>query len=63
MPKTKSNSGARKRFKRTSSGNIVYKHVGMQHNLRKRTKKQKRRLNRPVLVSKADKPRMLALLS
>lgn len=63
MPKTKTNSGASKRFKMTGRKKLVCKHVGMRHNLRKKTVKQKRKLGNLMEVSRADRPRMLQLLS
>ena len=63
MPKTKTNSGAKKRFKMTGKNKLMCKHVGMRHNLGKKTVKQKRKLGNFMEVSKADKPRMLQLLS
>ncbi len=63
MPKTKTNSSAKKRFKRTGSGALLCKPSFMRHNLRKRKKKVKRQDRKLVLVSKADMPRILRLLS
>ena len=63
MPKTKTNSAAKKRFKRTGNGALVCGHIGMRHNLRKKTNKQKRKLGHAMLVSKADTPNILKLLS
>ena len=62
MPKTKTKSAAKKRFKITGSGKLLVRHVGMRHNLGKMTIKQKRRLGKKMVVSAADRPRMLRLL-
>lgn len=54
MPKLKSKSGAKKRFKKTASLNIKRKHAFKNHILTKKSKKQKRRLSHFSLISKAD---------
>ncbi|MGL4323320.1 MAG: 50S ribosomal protein L35 [Beijerinckiaceae bacterium] len=40
MPKMKTKSGAKKRFKVTGSGKVVYAKSGKRHGMIKRTKKQ-----------------------
>ncbi|HUH35026.1 MAG TPA: 50S ribosomal protein L35 [Moheibacter sp.] len=54
MPKQKTKSGAKKRFKLTGSGKIKRKHAFKSHILTKKTTKQKRRLTHTNLVDKAD---------
>lgn len=54
MPKMKTNSSAKKRFKLTASGKIKRKHAFMRHILTKKNKDQKRRLGHSTLVSSAD---------
>jgi large subunit ribosomal protein L35 len=54
MPKVKTNSGAKKRFKLTGSGKIKRKHAFKSHILTKKETKQKRNLTNMTLVSKAD---------
>ena len=54
MPKMKTNSSAKKRFKLTASGKIKRKHAFKRHILTKKTTKQKRSLTHAGLVSKAD---------
>ena len=54
MPKIKTNSGAKKRFKLTGTGKIKRKHAFKSHILTKKSKKRKRRLTKTGLVSKAD---------
>ena len=44
MPKVKTNSGAKKRFRLTGTGKIKRKHAFHSHILTKKTKKQKRNL-------------------
>ena len=44
MPKMKTNSGAKKRFKLTGTGKIKRKHAYKSHILTKKSKKRKRNL-------------------
>lgn len=62
MPKMKTNSGAKKRFKLTGSGRIKRKHAFKSHILTKKTKKQKRNLTYFTLVHKADENNVKRLL-
>ncbi len=62
MPKVKTNSGAKKRFKLTGSGKIKRKHAFKSHILTKKSTKQKRNLTHSTLVSKADEPNIKDLL-
>ncbi|MEE2954113.1 MAG: 50S ribosomal protein L35 [Bacteroidota bacterium] len=55
MPKMKTKSGAKKRFKKTGSGKIKRKHAFKSHILTKKETKQKRNLTKSGLVHKADK--------
>ncbi len=54
MPKMKTKSSAKKRFKITGTGKIKRKHAFKSHILTKKTKKQKRNLTVSGLVHKAD---------
>lgn len=54
MPKLKTKSGAKKRFKLTATGKIKRKHAYKSHILTKKGTKQKRRLTHMGLVDKAD---------
>ena len=54
MPKMKTKSSAKKRFKLTGSGKIKRKHAFKSHILTKKSKKRKLRLTQSTLVSKAD---------
>jgi large subunit ribosomal protein L35 len=62
MPKMKTHSSAKKRFKLTGSGKVKRFQAGAAHLLRKKSKKAKTRLNGSTLVSKADEPRIKNLL-
>ncbi len=63
MPKVKTKSGAKKRFKLTGSGKIKRKHAFKSHILTKKETKQKRNLTKSGLVSKADTPNAKAMLN
>ncbi len=63
MPKVKTNSGAKKRFKLTGTGKIKRKHAFHSHILTKKTTKQKRNLVHDTLVVKADERRIKAMLN
>lgn len=54
MPKMKSNSGAKKRFKLTGSGKIKRKKAFKRHILTKKSSKTKRNLGQTTLVAEAD---------
>jgi large subunit ribosomal protein L35 len=62
MPKVKTNSGAKKRFKLTGTGKIKRKHAFKSHILTKKSIKRKRNLTKSGLVSAADTPRIKLLL-
>jgi len=54
MPKLKNKSGAKKRFKVTGSGKVVYAQRGKRHGMIKRTKKQIRQLRGTAVLFKTD---------
>ncbi len=62
MPKMKTHSSAKKRFKRTASGKLKRFQAYTSHMMRNKSKKAKTRLVKSTLVSKADEPRMKRLL-
>ena len=62
MPKLKTKSGAKKRFKVTGTGKIKHKSAFKNHILTKMETKQKRRLGHKSLVSKADMNNVKAML-
>ncbi len=63
MPKVKTKSGAKKRFKLTGTGKIKRKHAFKSHILTKKETKQKRALTHATLVHKSDKPNVKAMLN
>ncbi len=54
MPKLKSKSGAKKRFRTTASGKVRANFAKRRHNLRKRTQKMKRNARGTQILSDAD---------
>ena len=62
MPKLKTNRGAAKRFKATSSGKFKCKKSHLNHILTKKSTKRKRGLRSPDIVDKADTPAVKKLL-
>ncbi len=54
MPKMKTKSSAKKRFKFTGSGKIKRKHAFKSHILTKKSTKRKRNLTQAGLVHKSD---------
>jgi large subunit ribosomal protein L35 len=63
MPKMKSNSGAKKRFKKTAKGHIKRKKAYTSHILTKKSAKRKRQLRKDTTVDSADKKQINQLLS
>ncbi len=62
MPKMKTHSGAKKRFKLTGRGKLRGRHAMTSHILEKKSAKRKRRLSRPVEVAPQDRKRVKELL-
>ncbi len=62
MPKMKTKSGAKKRFKFTGSGKIKRKHAYKSHILTKKSKKRKRNLTYFTTVDKADEKNIRRML-
>lgn len=54
MPKVKTNSGAKKRFRFTGTGKIKRRHAYHSHILTKKTKKQKRNLVHTAIVDPSN---------
>jgi large subunit ribosomal protein L35 len=54
MPKIKTHSGAKKRFKLTGTGKIKRKHAFKSHILTKKSKKRKRNLTKTGLIHDSD---------
>jgi len=54
MPKIKTKSGAKKRFKVTGTGKVLYQQSGKRHGMIKRTKKQIRQHRGTNVLFKTD---------
>ncbi|HLP28624.1 MAG: 50S ribosomal protein L35 [Ignavibacteria bacterium] len=63
MPKMKTNSGAKKRFKVTGSGAIKRQKANRSHILTSKNRKRKRNLRQDTLVHPADMPNVLHCLA
>ncbi len=62
MPKVKTKSGAKKRFKLTGTGKIKRKHAFKSHILTKKSTKRKKNLTHMTLVHKSDESRVKHML-
>ncbi|WP_243076737.1 50S ribosomal protein L35 [Microbacterium sp. SS28] len=54
MPKQKTHSGAKKRFKVTGSGKLMKQQAGMRHNLEGKSSVRTRRLNQEQVLAPGD---------
>ena len=63
MPKMKTHSGAKKRFRKTASGKLRGRRAYSTHILEKKSPKRKRRMRRPVEISPADRKEVRTLLA
>ncbi|HYY77553.1 MAG TPA: 50S ribosomal protein L35 [Gaiellaceae bacterium] len=54
MPKQKTNSAAKKRFKITGSGRILRRHAMKSHNLEKKSAKRRRAFRRDQALDASD---------
>ena len=62
MPKMKSHSGAKKRFKVTAKGKVQGRNAFSSHILEKKSPKRKRAFGKPREISKADSKTVTRLL-
>ena len=62
MPKQKTHSGAKKRFKITGTGKVMKAQAGMRHNQEHKSSRLTRRLTGTKGIAKADVPRVKRLL-
>ena len=63
MPKMKTNSGAKKRFKLTGSGKIKRKHAYKSHILTKKSTKRKRNLGYWTVIDKTNENNVKLMLN
>ena len=54
MPKIKTHSGAKKRFKISKNGKVIRAHANKRHILNKKTTKRKRGLRQTVVTDKTN---------
>jgi len=62
MPKMKTHSGAKKRFKLTAKGKVRGRHAFTSHILEKKSPKRKRAHQKAAVLSDHDAPRVKKLL-
>jgi len=62
MPKMKSKSGAKKRFRATATGRFKRGQKGMRHILTKKSQKRKRQLRKSALVHETNEKQIRAML-
>ena len=63
MPKMKTNSSVKKRFKLTGSGKLMRRKAGLKHILTKKSKSVKKQLGHNAEVFKGDAPRIKRMLA
>ena len=62
MPKMKTRSGAKKRFKVTGTGKILRRHAMQSHNLEHKSAKRKRAFGKDLPVAESDVPALKKML-
>jgi large subunit ribosomal protein L35 len=62
MPKMKTHSGTKKRFKVTATGKVRGRSAFSSHILEKKSPKRKRRHRQPAVIAKSDAKRVKELL-
>jgi len=62
MPKTKTRSAAKKRFKVTGTGRILRRPTMRSHNLEHKSSKQKRKFGRTIEATGADRSALKQML-
>ncbi len=62
MPKMKTHSGTKKRFKVTATGKVRGRSAFSSHILEKKSAKRKRQLGRPAVIAPQDAARVKELL-
>ena len=63
MPKMKTHSGAKKRFRKTATGKLRGRRAYSTHILEKKSPKRKRRMGLPTQVARPDRKRVRTLLA
>ena len=62
MPKMKTHSGTKKRFRKSAGGKLRGRRAYSSHILEKKSPERKRRMGRPSEISDQDAPRVKKLL-
>jgi len=62
MPKMKTNSSVKKRFKLSGSGKVMRRKAGLRHILTKKSKNVKKQLGKSAVVFKGDVPRIKRMM-
>ena len=62
MPKMKTHSGAKKRFRKTAKGKLRGRRAYSTHILEKKSPKRKRAFKRPVEIKRPDEKRIREML-
>ncbi len=62
VPKMKTHSGAKKRFRKTGTGKLRGRRAYSSHILEKKSPKRKRKMAQPVEIAKSDAPTVRKLL-
>jgi large subunit ribosomal protein L35 len=62
MPKMKTHSGSKKRFRKTAKGKLRGRRAYSSHILEKKSPKRKRRMSKPVAIERQDAKRVNTLL-
>jgi large subunit ribosomal protein L35 len=63
MPKMKTHSGAKKRFRKTATGKLRGRRAYSSHILEKKSPKRKRRMAKPVDIAQSDSKGVRKLLA
>lgn len=63
MPKMKSHSGAKKRFRKTGTGKLMREQAGKRHLLEHKSSRRTRRLSSDQPVARADVKNIKSLLA
>jgi len=62
MPKMKTHSGAKKRFKITGSGKLIHKGAGKGHHMEVKSSRRARRITQDKVLVKSDAKKVRRLL-
>ena len=62
MPKIKTHSGAKKRFKLSKNGKVIRAHANKSHILYKKTTQRKRGLRQTAVADKTNTPQIKRLI-